>query len=1446
MKKRLLSALLVLCMVLTLLPSTAFAANSHHPFTDVSDTAWYSSAVQYVYEHGMMTGTNSAGTVFSPDSPTSRGMIVTILHRLEGTSASGMTFEDVPTGQWYTDAVAWASGNNIMNGYGNGKFGPADPITREQMATTLYRYAQYKGYDTTITGDVSVFSDGGEVSSYAVDAVNWAIGVGLFNGVGNNMFAPTDGALRSQTATVLMRFCEDIASEYVTVFFNYNYNDKGTYKAVAVKNGKTVTSPVNPTRIGYDFDGWYTEPSGGRKFDFSTAVTSDLTLYAHWTVSDSDGPVFYYTVKFDVVASDVSNIPASQKIRSGDEATEPSEPSRSGYNFVGWYIDNTYTEKYDFKLPVTTNITLYAKWSLINSSGAEVEDDMDGKHTVAFDLNGDSEELFEVQVVEDGEKAVAPSRNPDRELYGFTGWYADPSGAVEYDFNSPVTSDLTLYAGWGNPNGNTDSLYAASDAEETVYSVSGLFMDSTGVTATVNVNSTAILLVEFFEDTLGANVDNWTPENMAALLRGTPAVRIATYTPDYGELINVSIPVEGTLPAYYIVRARLLSADDPDMVDLCDPFLYIEGSQQYAEFAGTTINDFNGEQVINFDQSDTTNFGVLADGTKIITVSETSNILTVADIDVADKLVPDHTYTFANPDSSVSGLVAGDIVYIDGTQYLFKVKEAIPNADGSVTVTQDNDASFEEFYSTLKVDMASASDDGIQPMAEIIDVNTSLSKDVTVSATTLQINNWGSLEWSGATINESLDIKIVYDVHLFGENYFECSLISKTTLETSVELKASLVDSEGENPFKKDLANGKGKVPIPTPIPGLEVYFKVGVPVELKFSADVSATWKATFKNGFTYNSYSGKTAVKDSENTLEVKAEGKAEFKIGPEFAIGVQLTGEVVSIELNGSAGAKITVTVAASNEDVHDTLPSHHACIVCLSGDLKWFAEAHVKASYDLKVLKGDFLDWKIFGIEGPIKFLGQGDGKFYVSIVPGPDSVFFKKNTDNAEFFIGGGTCPNTSYRTELKTVDENETELSGIAIRVLKNNNRVDKTGTSSYVVYLHNGVYNASATINGTDVSKTVVVADKAQTISISPTSGDKKLTGKVVDSTDSSVLGDATIKVSKDGVVVASTKSKDTGEFKVSVPEGTYLVEVTKTGYIPYTIYHTVDSDLPSSQVKTIEMIPGSGNGGFRGVITDAVTGDPIGGVTLLLRSGWGNTTGEVKKQLTTDSNGSFRYGTIEVFNTGIFIGLPAGNYTLTAKKSGYIETSFDIIVLPGATDAHPQQNAVMAPAQAEGDSWTIVLTWGENPRDLDSHVVGTLSNGDNFHVYFSHKSQYDGDIEVCNLDRDDTTSYGPETITLKANSSAPYYYYIYRYAGVGSVASSGAQIKVYHGSDPVRTFNVPTGYGDGDYWNVFAIVDGKLVIQNTITDRADITYAGASGMMAFSFDDNSQKLAA
>ena len=180
-------------------------------FVDVADSDWYADAVQYVFANGLMAGTSD--TTFSPNATTTRAMIVTILYRLEGTPAvTGTTaFTDVAAGQYYADAVAWAAQNGIVSGTSATTFSPDGVITREQMAAILYRYAQYKGYDVTAKADLSMFTDATQVSTYATDAMAWANASGLISGTSATTLSPAGSATRAQVATILMRFCENIA-----------------------------------------------------------------------------------------------------------------------------------------------------------------------------------------------------------------------------------------------------------------------------------------------------------------------------------------------------------------------------------------------------------------------------------------------------------------------------------------------------------------------------------------------------------------------------------------------------------------------------------------------------------------------------------------------------------------------------------------------------------------------------------------------------------------------------------------------------------------------------------------------------------------------------------------------------------------------------------------------------------------------------------------------------------------------------------------------------------------------------------------------------------------------------------------------------------------------------------------------------------------------------------
>ena len=184
---------------------------SETKFNDVSANDWFASAVDYVTGKGMMNGT--ADNTFSPKANTTRGMIVTVLYRLENQpSTSAASFTDVDSGAYYANAVAWANANGIVSGYGSGKFGPNDKVTREQLAAILYRYAQYKKYDVSVGEDTNILSynDAQSISTYAIPAIQWACGAGVVTGKSGSKLDSKGNATRAEVAAMLMRFCENV------------------------------------------------------------------------------------------------------------------------------------------------------------------------------------------------------------------------------------------------------------------------------------------------------------------------------------------------------------------------------------------------------------------------------------------------------------------------------------------------------------------------------------------------------------------------------------------------------------------------------------------------------------------------------------------------------------------------------------------------------------------------------------------------------------------------------------------------------------------------------------------------------------------------------------------------------------------------------------------------------------------------------------------------------------------------------------------------------------------------------------------------------------------------------------------------------------------------------------------------------------------------------------
>ncbi len=1051
--------------------------------------------------------------------------------------------------------------------------------------------------------------------------------------------------------------------------------------------------------------------------------------------------------------------------------------------------------------------------------------------TVTFETNGGSE--IAPQKVSPGTPAVQPG-DPVKEGFTFAGWYQEATLENVFDFSTAINSDVTLYAKWEQTESGSEQLTGSGSFVD-VYSISNLKIDTETLTAsaTVSAPENCALVVRFIEEDIYFSDDY--PNNKEYINDGS--LYASHVVPAGCDMQDVFATINGTLPENFVAEAVLL---DSEGNPLCDPYSNIDNTQRHRDFDALTVNDFaDANLVLNFDSNESDNFGVLADDVKILSADK----ITVPDYDINSEEYK--VYLIENPSADIS---VGDKIFIGDSDcdYLFKVRE-IAEENGVLKVTSEkandetNGYNLNDFYKFLKVDMTYTSDaqqeeptpeesvpeSSSEPVAANYVRNNSeygimplglnvaqakfnppgIQTGITFNPATIDTGNCEvSYELSG-TITAELDLE--WDVVLFGADYFKCDFVY--TLETEQKGTVNLKIEPDEDTVEADQKELKlGKICIPFGVTGLDAFGEFTLDVDWKVSGGLEITGNTETKNGFLFNTKDGSQKIdqKDSTWTLDTKAH--AEITIGPKTEVGIEFLGGAVSGGLEAQFGGKAEGDLITSSVSGNENIEKIHACQACVDGEVKVFFTVNAKLEYDvLEILKGTPIDFNILNVEHPLF-------DFYVSILNSPDSMF------GGHPRFGTGDCPNMEYKITFKAVDA---EGNAVDTNIAVTNNTTGQSKGSvanGNSLFLAPATYTASATIDGSECSKEFTVTENPKTVTLTATDIYSRVTGSVSDAVSRQPIQNASVRIYKNDELLSSTTSLSNGSFSFTLEEGTYKVVASADNYSSSSQIISVGRN-DDKVLETIMLVPLDEDeimGGIYGRIEDAATGDPVEGVNVVISQGWASddTTPIKVAETVTDENGRYMIQKTTVFDVNF--GLETGSYTLSVSKEGYIPNSFSISIVGGEDS---EFDSTITPIGSE-EEYRIVLTWGVDPRDLDTHFNGTI-DGSNDHIFY-----LDMHGEGASLDVDDTTSYGPETLTIpdirkySGNVTYSVHDYTNRYESSSTeLSASSAKVDVYKGSELLKTFYVPFGR-EGTVWNVFYITpDEQIVPINTFEYESD-----------------------
>lgn len=799
-----------------------------------------------------------------------------------------------------------------------------------------------------------------------------------------------------------------------------------------------------------------------------------------------------------------------------------------------------------------------------------------------------------------------------------------------------------------------------------------------------------------------------------------------------------------------------------------------------------------------------------SDGTATVTDPAIDEIY--SDLEVYGEYVWDVDDIVSNPDLEIEIIEnVKQSSFFSSLMLTAYAEEAPRDGKFDVKITPDNDNNSIEIEIKITLEPG---ENGLFGIGELRNQQVSITLSAEVGLSTKcniqEITNW-DLSASVAT-----DFSWKVDISLYTDEWKKDSDLEGLFSEKNKF--ANLVDyhknvkkiTEKLNNLAADVTGGEiklfdWKLPIPS-VPGLYFSTEIKLFVKLDVAADVTIgqSNETVYTVGicFIRGDFEAYSNTYRSSRDVTLSLSGKVKAKAGIKLVIKATLINDkVANINLDPQVGlyAELYVTFPISELDEIDGnnfLYSYFEPGV--------YFGANINATLNVLVKKFEF-SYELVEKKYPIDELTFGNKKIAMGVTTNATTVRAVDKVVSVpdilfEYFDvkGGNTNTEKLSFDDVKFVANDGTKLKVTDGKITLPDDSAS-SGTYITATYLHT---------DGKTYSTTFRVLISGSVIE-----------GKVsAYGTDASTqeLENATVKLysgTNMTTPMSTIKTDESGKFSFNVSKGNYTLVISADGYRTLTSNQTVGDD----EIKYTEHIllmdnNQSGFGSAGGIVSNALDGKGLSNVTIKLRSNWNNTSGEYYDFRTT-TNSSGRY-TIE--------DVPVGYYTVEASLNGYVTGYTNIIVMSDAE--RTDFDFTITPTLNE-DEIRIVLTWGSSPSDLDSHLIGRTPSDGTFNVYYSDKVyRYDG-VEMANLDVDDTSSYGPETITILENIYGTYTYAVHNYSNRNSSSStalsfSGAVVRVFVGSVQIAEYNVPTDQV-GTYWTVFEIAgNGRILPINTISN--------------------------